>query len=116
MEIGRPHHVRGIGIDGRDGGHPGPFARTVDAHLEAFFAPQLYSVAGDRPSSAAISSPVLPVAVSSSARPSLRTMSSAKCRFRPAMLFIVPSSPRLGHETLEPVGCIHREHATSIAC
>src|SRR6516225_912138 len=50
---------------------------------------QLYSVAGDTPNSAAACSPVLPSAVSSSARRNLRTMSSAECCFRPAMCFIV---------------------------
>src|ERR1700758_623854 len=46
---------------------------------------QLYNVAADTPSSAATSSPVLPSAANSSARRSLRTMSSAECRFRPAI-------------------------------
>jgi len=46
---------------------------------------QLYSIAGDSLSSAAISSPVLPSAVNSSARRSLRTISSLECRFRTAM-------------------------------
>jgi hypothetical protein len=41
----------------------------------------------------------------------LRTMSSAECRFRPAIGFIVPSSPTSGHRTLELVGLIQREHA-----
>ncbi len=43
-----------------------------------------------------ICSPVLPSAANSSARRSLRTMSSAECRFRPAMSLIVPSSPYQG--------------------
>src|ERR1700716_2590829 len=73
---------------------------------------QLYSVAADTPSSAAISSPVLPSAANSSARRSLRTMSSAECRFRPAMMFIVPFSPTSGHRTLKPVGLIQWEHAS----
>ena len=34
---------------------------------------------------------------------SLRTMSSAECRFRPAICFIVPSSPKSGHRTLKPL-------------
>jgi hypothetical protein len=38
-------------------------------------------------------------------------MSSAECRFRPAIGFIVPSSPTSGHRTLELVGLIQREHA-----
>src|ERR1700694_3423366 len=39
-------------------------------------------------------------------------MSSAECRFRPAMDFIVPSSPSSGHRTLKPAGLVHRGHAT----
>jgi len=91
---------------------------------------QLYSFAADTPSSAAIAptaawtptpprnsrscaSPVLPPAANSSARRSLRTMSSAECRIRPAISFIVPSSPTSGHRTLKLVGLIQREHATS---
>src|SRR6185369_13248834 len=70
---------------------------------------------GDTSSSAAISSPVLPSAANSSARRSLRTMSSAECRLRPAMCFIVPSSPTSGHRTLKPRGLNHWEHATAIA-
>jgi hypothetical protein len=54
----------------------------------------------------------LPPAANSSARRSLRTMSSAECRFRPAIVFIVPSSPTSGHRTLKLDGLIHREHAT----
>ena len=38
-------------------------------------------------------------------------MSSAECRFRPAMCFIVPSSPISGHRTLKLVGLIQWEHA-----
>jgi len=41
-------------------------------------------------------------------------MSSAECRFRPAINFIVPSSPTSGHRTLKPVGLIHREHANTV--
>jgi hypothetical protein len=40
---------------------------------------------------------------STSARRSLRTMSSAECRFRPAIRLIVPSSPASGHKTLKLV-------------
>src|ERR1700722_8164483 len=76
---------------------------------------QLYSVAADTPSSAAISWPVLPSAANSSARRSLRTMSSAECRFRPAITFIVPSSPTSGHRTLNPAGLIQWEHASTTA-
>jgi hypothetical protein len=72
---------------------------------------QLYNVAADTPNSAATCSPDLPSAASSSARRSLRTMSSAECRLRPDMCFIVPSSPSSGHETLKPAGLIHRGHA-----
>ena len=39
-------------------------------------------------------------------------MSSAECRFRPAIGFIVPSRPTSGHRTLKLVGLIQREHAT----
>jgi hypothetical protein len=39
-------------------------------------------------------------------------MSSAECRFRPAIRFIVPSSPTSGHKTLKLVGLNQREHAT----
>jgi hypothetical protein len=42
----------------------------------------------------------------------LRTMSSAECRFRPAIRFIVPSRPTSGHRTLKLVGFNQREHAT----
>lgn len=48
----------------------------------------------------AISSPVLPAVVSSSARRSFRTMSSAECRLRPAMSMIVPSRPSPGQTGL----------------
>src|SRR6478672_1786082 len=41
-------------------------------------------------------------------------MSSAECRLRPAMCFIVPSSPTSGHRTLKPRGLNHWEHATWI--
>ena len=40
LEIDRPHHVRGIGVDRRDRGHPGPFPRTMHPHLQALLAPQ----------------------------------------------------------------------------
>ena len=40
---------------------------------------------------------------STSARRSLRTMSSAECRFRPAIRLIVPFSPASGHKTLKLV-------------
>jgi len=43
----------------------------------------------------------------------LRTMSSAEWRLRPAMCFIVPSSPTSGHRTLKPPGLNHGEHATT---
>ena len=47
------------------------------------------------------------------ARRNLRTMSSAEWRLRPAMCFIVPSSPTSGHRTLKLRGLNHREHATT---
>src|SRR6476659_917787 len=39
-------------------------------------------------------------------------MSSAECRFRPAIRLIVPFSPASGHKTLKLVGLIQRKHAT----
>jgi len=50
----------------------------------------------------------------SSARRSLRTMSSAECRFRPAIYFIVPSNPISGYRTLKLVGLIQWEHASDV--
>ena len=49
--------------------------------------------------------------LSSSARRRLRTMSSAECRFRPAMCFILPSGPTSGHRTLKLAGLIQWEEA-----
>ncbi|MFI2218061.1 hypothetical protein ACH49C_14960 [Rhodococcus sp. NPDC019609] len=60
---------------------------------------------------AAISFCVLPAAVSSSARHSLRTMSSAKFRFRPAMFPVVLSAQFTDNKTLKQGGPGHRGHA-----
>src|SRR5262249_24377018 len=61
------------------------FLGGIGIHPAVRAAPVVQCVAADTPSSAAITSPVLPAALSSSARRSLRTMSSAECRLRPAI-------------------------------
>ncbi len=40
LEVDRPHHVRGIGLNRRDRRHPGPLARRDHLHLQSLFAPQ----------------------------------------------------------------------------
>ena len=46
----------------------------------------------------------------SSAQRNLRTTSLAECFFRPAMSFIVPSSPSTGHRTLKQGELSYGEH------
>ena len=40
LEIDRPHHIRGVGRNRRDRGHPSPLAWTVHPHLQPFLAPE----------------------------------------------------------------------------
>src|ERR1700682_474661 len=40
LEVDRPHHVRRVGGDRWDRGHPGPFAWAVHPHLQALLTPE----------------------------------------------------------------------------
>jgi hypothetical protein len=39
LEVDRPQHVRRVGLDRRDRGHPGPIPRRSGLDLQAFFVP-----------------------------------------------------------------------------
>src|SRR5690606_10123994 len=73
---------------------------AASVSIPPYWRRQLYNVAADTCRSAAISSPEAPAAASSSARRSFRTISSAECRLRPAMVLSVPSSPDQGQQGL----------------